>query len=135
MPRRCPAAWTTSESSPLPVMKRAGLRAGSFASARLGTMVPMDDDEVRWREAATFLGRVAKPMRVLSSISWPARERDVFLAYGASKVPSPTYAPVDPSPALDGVAQARHSLRPGSLVDDWLGAHPEVTLEDPGFFE
>jgi uncharacterized protein (TIGR02421 family) len=80
----------------------------------------MDDDEGRWRDAATILGRVAKPMRVLSLLNWPARERDEFLASGASKVPSPTYAPVDPAPALDEMRQVRQSLRPGSLVDDWL---------------
>jgi len=86
----------------------------------------MDDDERRWRDVATILGRVAKPMRVLSSISWPASAREEFLASGASKVPSPTYVAIDPKPAREEIAQARRSLRPGSLVDDWLGREADA---------
>jgi len=80
----------------------------------------MDDDEGRWRDVATSLGRVAKPMRVLSSISWPNSAREEFLASGASKIPRPVYAPFEADPALEEIAQVRRSLRPGSIVDGWL---------------
>jgi uncharacterized protein (TIGR02421 family) len=82
----------------------------------------MTDDRSadRYREAARILHDVAKPMRVLSALSWPGETRQRFLDGGASHLPEPTYAPVDPTPVLDGVAAARRLLRPGNVVDDWL---------------
>ena len=74
----------------------------------------------RYREAASILHDVAKPMRVLSALSWPGEIREQFLAGGADQLPTPTYQPVDPTPVLDGVAAARRLLRPGNVVDDWL---------------
>jgi uncharacterized protein (TIGR02421 family) len=74
----------------------------------------------RYRSAAKILHDVAKPMRVLSALSWPGEVRDQFLAGGADQLPAPTYQPVDPTPVLDGVAAARRLLRPGNVVDDWL---------------
>jgi uncharacterized protein (TIGR02421 family) len=74
----------------------------------------------RYREAARILHEVAKPMRVLSALSWPGEIRQRFLDGGASQLPEPTYAPVDPTPVLDAVAVARRLLRPGNVVDDWL---------------
>ena len=79
-----------------------------------------DDAADRYREAARILHQIAKPMRVLSALAWPAEIRDEFLAGGAQRLPEPTYAPVDPTPVLDGVAAARRFLRPGHVVDDWL---------------
>jgi uncharacterized protein (TIGR02421 family) len=79
-----------------------------------------DDRAERYRQVATILHDVAKPMRVLSTLAWPAEVRDRFLAGGATTLPEPTYAPVDPTPVLDGVAAARRLLRPGNVVDDWL---------------
>jgi len=74
----------------------------------------------RYREAATILHDVAKPMRVLSALAWPGDVREAFLSGGAQRLPEPTYVPVDPAPVLDGVAAARRLLRPGTVVDDWL---------------
>jgi uncharacterized protein (TIGR02421 family) len=74
----------------------------------------------RYRDAARILHQVAKPMRVLSALAWPAEIREQFLAGGAQQLPEPTYTPVDPAPVLDGVATARRFLRPGHPVDDWL---------------
>lgn len=79
-----------------------------------------DDRAERYRQAATILHDVAKPMRVLSALSWPAELRDRFLAGGADRLPEPTYTPIDPAPVLDGVAAARRLLRPGPVVDEWL---------------
>ncbi len=74
----------------------------------------------RYREAAQILHDVAKPMRVLSALAWPAELREEFLSGGADKLPEPTYAAVDPTAVLDGIAAARRLLRPGNVVDDWL---------------
>lgn len=63
---------------------------------------------------------MAKPIKVLSILAWPAELREKFLAGGADALPEPTYSMVDPSDALDGVAAARRLLRPGHVVDDWL---------------
>jgi uncharacterized protein (TIGR02421 family) len=59
-------------------------------------------------------------MRVLSRLAWPAEVRDDFLASGGTKIPEVDYEPLDPKPALDGVAEARRLIEPGKLVDDWL---------------
>jgi uncharacterized protein (TIGR02421 family) len=74
----------------------------------------------RYREAARILHDVAKPMRVLSALSWPGEMREEFLAGGADKLPEPSYAMIDPTPVIDGVDAARRLLRPGNVVDDWL---------------
>jgi uncharacterized protein (TIGR02421 family) len=75
----------------------------------------------RYRQAAQILHDVAKPMRVLSALAWPSQVREEFLAGGAQRLPAPTYSPVDPAPVLEAVAGARALLRPGNVVDDWLG--------------
>ena len=78
-------------------------------------------DNERYRHAARILHDVAKPMRVLSALGWPAELRESFLAAGGTKLPAPEFSPIDPAPVLDGVAAVRRLLRPGSIVDDWLG--------------
>ena len=74
----------------------------------------------RYRQAARILHDVAKPMRVLSALAWPGEIREEFLPAAADKLPEPTYAPIDPTPVIDGVDAARRLLRPGNVVDDWL---------------
>jgi uncharacterized protein (TIGR02421 family) len=74
----------------------------------------------RYRRAATILHDVARPMKVLSRLAWPAEERERFLGSGGTVMPEPEYEPLDPTDVLDGVATARRELRPGSIVDDWL---------------
>ena len=74
----------------------------------------------RYRRAATILHDVAKPIRVLARLAWPAELRERFLASGGTELPTPEYEPLDPTDVLDGVAAARRELRPGSIVDDWL---------------
>ncbi len=88
--------------------------------------MPLPENADRYRSAATILHDVAKPMRVLSALVWPAELRDEFLAGGAQRLPQPTYAPVDPTPTLDGVAAARALLQPGHVVDDWLGREADA---------
>jgi len=86
----------------------------------------MVEDEDRWREAAGLLGRAAKPLRVLSTLAWPSREREAFLASGGTRLPTPDYSPPDPAAALEAVARARAVLRPDSVVDDWLGREADA---------
>ena len=79
-----------------------------------------EDAQDRYRRAARILHDIAKPMRVLSALAWPAELREEFIAGGAHELPEPTYAGVDPTSVLDGVAAVRRLLRPGDVVDDWL---------------
>jgi uncharacterized protein (TIGR02421 family) len=106
-------------------------------------MTPVSSDD-RYRQAARILHDVAKPMRVLSALAWPSTVREEFLAGGARRLPAPEYAPVDPAPALEGVASVRALLHPGHVVDDWLGREADAIestvrmLESrgtPAFFE
>lgn len=80
----------------------------------------LNADQTRWCDAAQILHDVAKPMRVLSALSWPGELRTQFLDGGAQTLPEPTYTPIDPAPVLDGVAAARRLLRQGNVIDDWL---------------
>ena len=77
-------------------------------------------DLERFRTAAQELHDAAKPLRVLSALAWPQELRERFLASGGEQLPEPTYRPVDPTPTLDLVAQARRSIRPGTAADEWL---------------
>lgn len=82
---------------------------------------PEGADADRYRQAAQILHDVAKPMRVLSNLAWPAQVREEFLARGGEVMPSePEYPAVDPDPVLAGVAEARRLIDPGAVVDDWL---------------
>ena len=44
-------------------------------------------DIERYRQVATILHDVAKPMRVLSALAWPAETRERFLASGGRTMP------------------------------------------------
>lgn len=85
----------------------------------------------RYREAAQILHDVAKPMRVLSALAWPGGLRDEFIAGGAQRLPEPTYEPVDIAPVIDAADAARALLRPGTVVDDWLGREAD-SIESAG---
>ncbi|MGK0275960.1 MAG: hypothetical protein ACI9N0_002347 [Ilumatobacter sp.] len=60
----------------------------------------------RIRKVATILHDVAKPMRVLSALSWPAEVREQFLTGGGTRLPAPVYVPIDPDPVIDGARGA-----------------------------
>ncbi len=87
----------------------------------------LDDSSAdRYRSAAQILHDVAKPMRVLSALAWPAELRDQFFAEGAQRLPEPTYDAIDPTPVIDGVDAARRFLFPGHAVDDWLAREADA---------
>lgn len=82
--------------------------------------VRLTPDQERHCQAVRILHDIAKPMRVLSALSWPGELRSRFLDGGAQQLPEPTYTPTDPAPVLAGLAAARRLLRPGQVIDDWL---------------
>jgi uncharacterized protein (TIGR02421 family) len=77
-------------------------------------------DVDRYRAVAQGLHKVAKPIRVLSALRWPAAVRDEFLAAGGDSLPEVEYPPFDEQPIVEAVADLRRSIYPGALIDDWL---------------
>src|SRR5262245_6486199 len=77
-------------------------------------------DVDRYRTVAQGLHQVAKPIRVLSALRWPAAVRDEFLAGGGASLPSVEYPPSDGQPSGEAIAALRRSIYPGGRVDDWL---------------
>jgi uncharacterized protein (TIGR02421 family) len=77
-------------------------------------------DVERYRSVAHRLHEIAKPIRVLSALRWPASVREGFLAGGADALPSVKYPPFDEQPIVESVREIRRSIYPGALVDDWL---------------
>ncbi|HET6834301.1 MAG TPA: flavohemoglobin expression-modulating QEGLA motif protein [Acidimicrobiales bacterium] len=74
----------------------------------------------RYRAVAHRLHEIAKPMRVLSALRWPASVREEFLAGGADALPSVEYPRFDDRPIVEAVGEIRRSIYPGELIDDWL---------------
>ena len=66
----------------------------------------------RYRRMAKILHDVSKPMRVLASLNWPGELRTQFLASEGTKLPEPSYEPIDPKPVLDGLRRRRNRLLP-----------------------
>jgi Microtubule-associated tyrosine carboxypeptidase len=77
-------------------------------------------DADRYRDVAQRLHAIAKPMRVLSALRWPASVRDEFLAGGGDTLPSVEYPSFDEQPMVEAVRDVRRSTYPGELIDDWL---------------
>jgi uncharacterized protein (TIGR02421 family) len=77
-------------------------------------------DADRYREVARRLYDVARPMRVLAALRWPAAVRDEFLATGGHRMPTVDYPAFDAGPTVEAVRGIRRSIYPGELVDDWL---------------
>jgi hypothetical protein len=84
----------------------------------MGTGAGSDAD--RYRDVAQRLHAIAKPMRVLSALRWPASVRDEFLAGGGDALPSVEYPSFDEQPMVEAVRDVRRSIYPGELIDDWL---------------
>jgi uncharacterized protein (TIGR02421 family) len=77
-------------------------------------------DVERYRSVAHRLHEIAKPIRVLSALRWPASVREEFLAGGAAALPSVEYPAYDQQPIVEAIREVRRSIYPGALVDDWL---------------
>lgn len=83
-------------------------------------MTSSDGDGARYRTVAEDLCGVARPMRVLASLRWPASVREDFLASGGEALPDVEYEPFDETPVLQALQEIRRSIYPGAVVDDWL---------------
>ncbi|HET6664342.1 MAG TPA: flavohemoglobin expression-modulating QEGLA motif protein [Acidimicrobiales bacterium] len=66
------------------------------------------------------LYEIARPIRVLSALRWPAPVREEFLTGGGNALPSVEYPALDEQPIVEAVREIRRSIYPGALVDDWL---------------
>ena len=84
----------------------------------MGSAAGSDVD--RYRDVAQRLHAIAKPMRVLSALQWPASVRDEFLAGGGTALPSVAYPSFDEQPIVEAVREVRRSIYPGELIDDWF---------------
>jgi uncharacterized protein (TIGR02421 family) len=74
----------------------------------------------RIRTVAGVLHQAAKPLKVLGAIAWPMQVRHDFLESDGQRLPEVTYEPFDPAETLGLVAEARRSIYPGEMIDDWL---------------
>jgi uncharacterized protein (TIGR02421 family) len=100
---------------------------GAATPVGKGAELAVDSDEAdRYRDLARRLHDVAKPMRVLSSLRWPAEVRETFLAGGASRLPDVSYRPFDATPVLDEIRSIRRSIYPGAVVDDWFESQADA---------
>jgi uncharacterized protein (TIGR02421 family) len=79
-----------------------------------------EDKFDRYRRAARLLHDTARPMKVLSALSWPGEVREQSLASGGERMPEPAYTPVDPGATREAINAARRLLDAGNAVDDWL---------------
>jgi hypothetical protein len=97
-------------------VKAGGSRCAHTRSMETGA----GSDADRYRDVAQRLHAIAKPMRVLSALRWPASVRDEFLAGGGDTLPSVEYPSFDEQPMVEAVRDVRRSIYPGELIDDWL---------------
>lgn len=75
----------------------------------------------RYRRMARILHDVAKPMRVLAALNWPGELRTQFLASEGTKLPAPSYKPIDPKPVIEGVVEVRRLLGSSNdIVERWF---------------
>jgi uncharacterized protein (TIGR02421 family) len=82
----------------------------------------------RVRRIATQLREAERPVRVLTTIEWPAEVRDRFFADGARELPRPTYTPLDPALTMELTAAVYRELDLTAPIDAWLG-HQAVEIE------
>ena len=72
---------------------------------------PADDREKdRIRRIAGLLYQASRSIRVLGSIDWSPEVKAEFFARGARELPQVSYQPLDPTPAIEAVREARRSI-------------------------
>ncbi len=87
-----------------------------------------DREKDRIRRVSGLLYQASKSIRVLSSVDWPQEVKAEFFAKGAQELPQVSYQPLDPTPAIEAVREARREIAPFTLVDVWLERQAD-TLE------
>lgn len=84
-------------------------------------MTPTDDrNKNRIRHIASLLYQASRSIRVLGSIDWPPEVKAEFFAKRAQELPRVSYQPLDPTPVIEAVREARRSIVPVTTVDLWL---------------
>jgi hypothetical protein len=79
-----------------------------------------NQEKDRIRQVATLLYQASRPIRILRTISWPAEVKTEFFAKNAQELPQVSYTPIDPTPTIEAVREARRSIVPISAIDLWL---------------
>lgn len=97
----------------------------------------------RIREVCTLLRSAERPVRLLSTLAWPAEIRQRFFDRKAAELPRPVYPKFDAAPTFAAVSRARRSIATGHPVEDWLarladviegGARMLAGIGTPAFF-
>jgi uncharacterized protein (TIGR02421 family) len=98
----------------------------------------------RIRKVASILYQASRPIRILRTIGWSTEVKEVFFAKNAKELPQVNYTPINPTPVLDAVREARRLIVPMSPIDLWLERQADALersarmLENvgtPAFFE
>jgi uncharacterized protein (TIGR02421 family) len=79
-----------------------------------------DREKDRIRHVASLLYQASRPIRILRTIAWPTEVKEEFFAKNAQELPQVSYTPIDPTPTLEAVREARRSIVPLSPIDQWL---------------
>ncbi len=82
----------------------------------------MTDEAFKSRitEAAAKLYRASQTVRILTTIGWPQRHREEFIANGADSLPEIEYPPFDTAETFAHLDEARKLIQDDSAVDAWL---------------
>jgi len=79
---------------------------------------PTEVERIKAVDALLF--EAARPVKVLSALSWPLKVRERFLEGKGEALPDVDYPPFDPQPTVELVRAARRQIYPGDIIDDWL---------------
>jgi uncharacterized protein (TIGR02421 family) len=82
--------------------------------------VDADRERASLLHASDELVAAARPLRVLTHLSWPAATREPFLASGGEALPAVSYPPFDPTDTIARVEAARRELPSEGMLADWL---------------
>ena len=103
-----------------------------------------DREKDRIRQVASLLYQASRPIRILRTIAWPTTVKEEFFAKNAQELPQVSYTPIDPTPTLEALQEARRLIVPMSIIDMWLerqadslerGARMLANVGTPAFFE
>jgi hypothetical protein len=94
--------------------------------------IPANDREKnRIRQIAGLLYQASRSIRVLDSVDWPPEVKAEFFAKGAQELPQVSYQPLDLTPAIEAVVEARRAIVPVTTVDLWLDRQADTLLSVP----
>jgi uncharacterized protein (TIGR02421 family) len=79
-----------------------------------------DREKDRIRQVANLLYQASRPIRILKTITWPSEVKEEFFAKNAQELPQVSYTPIDPTPVVEAVREARRLIVPLSPIDLWL---------------